>query len=93
MEAALGRLRKLCIELGADDADVAASVHPSLRSYHSSMPGHYYSYSSYKSDAVDEEGEKRQVRGAAALGSTLADGDSKRVSGDFARSACSRPLK
>lgn len=50
MEATLGKLRKLCIEVGADDTEVAATVHPSLRAYHTSMPGHFYSYSSYKPD-------------------------------------------
>lgn len=42
LESNLAKLRKLCIEVGADDAEVAASVHHTLRNYHESMRGHYY---------------------------------------------------
>lgn len=54
MEATLAKLRKLCIELGADDAELAASVHPSLRNYHQSMRGHYFGYSVPKPSAESE---------------------------------------
>lgn len=54
MEATLAKLRKLCIELGADDAELAASVHPSLRNYHQSMRGHYFGYSAQKPAAESE---------------------------------------
>jgi hypothetical protein len=45
LESNLAKLRKLCIEVGADDAEVAASVHHTLRNYHETMRGHYYTYS------------------------------------------------
>lgn len=54
MEATLAKLRKLCIELGADDAELAASVHPSLRNYHQAMRGHYFGYSASKPTAESE---------------------------------------
>lgn len=54
MEATLAKLRKLCIELGADDAEEAASVHPSLRNYHKAMRGHYFGYSASKPTAESE---------------------------------------
>jgi hypothetical protein len=44
LESMLAKLRKVCIELGVDDAEAAAEVHPSLRSYHQSMRGHYFSF-------------------------------------------------
>lgn len=54
MESTLAKLRKMCIELGADDAELAASVHPSLRNYHQSMRGHYFGYSAQKPSADSE---------------------------------------
>ena len=45
LESNLAKLRKLCIEVGADDAEVAASVHHTLRNYHETMRGQYYTYS------------------------------------------------
>jgi hypothetical protein len=58
MEATLAKLRKLCIELGADDAEIAASVHPTLRTYHQTMRGHYFSYTAAKAAAEEAAGEK-----------------------------------
>ena len=58
MEATLAKLRKMCIELGADDAEMAASVHPSLRNYHQSMRGHYFGFSTQKPTAETETREQ-----------------------------------
>lgn len=61
LESTLAKLRKVCIELGVDDAEAAASVHPSLRSYHQSMRGHYFSFTSTKagSEADDQQNPVR----------------------------------
>ncbi|GMH43304.1 hypothetical protein BSKO_11226 [Bryopsis sp. KO-2023] len=39
LEAILSRLRKVCIELGENDVDVASAAHPSLRFYREALPG------------------------------------------------------
>ena len=57
LESTLAKLRKVCIELGVDDGEAAASVHPSLRSYHQSMRGHYFSFTNTK--AASEAGDQQ----------------------------------
>jgi hypothetical protein len=61
LESTLAKLRKLCIELGVEDAEVAASVHPSLRNYHQSMRGHYFSFTAAK-PATETSEQQPQVR-------------------------------
>ncbi|KAK9803571.1 hypothetical protein WJX72_001222 [[Myrmecia] bisecta] len=48
LDAAMGRLRKVCIELGEDDAAVAAEAHPSLQHYRDALP----SFASYSTNAA-----------------------------------------
>jgi hypothetical protein len=57
LEGGLAKLRKLCIEVGADDTEVAASIHPSLRNFHEVMRGQYYTLSKPNVDAGDSKGE------------------------------------
>jgi hypothetical protein len=53
LEGGLAKLRKLCIEVGAEDAEVAASIHPSLRNFHEAMRGQYYALSKPSVDSGD----------------------------------------
>lgn len=62
LESTLAKLRKICIELGVDDAEAAAEVHPSLRSFHQSMRGHYFSFLETKDKAVSESSDQQNVR-------------------------------
>jgi hypothetical protein len=61
MEATLAKMRKLCVEVGADDAEVAASVHPSLRGYYQSMRGHYFTFNTTKAITEDPSATSEQV--------------------------------
>ena len=62
LESSLTKLRKLCIEVGADDTEVAASVHPSLRNYQESMRGHFYAYGKPPSEQVPSTAQPEPVR-------------------------------
>lgn len=55
LEAGLAKLRKVCIEVGADDGEVAASVHPSLRTFAARMHDQYASGASKPASAAADE--------------------------------------
>eukprot|EP01026_Neomeris_dumetosa_P083825 TRINITY_DN976_c0_g1_i10.p1 TRINITY_DN976_c0_g1~~TRINITY_DN976_c0_g1_i10.p1 ORF type:complete len:729 (-),score=102.40 TRINITY_DN976_c0_g1_i10:109-2295(-) len=44
LEAMLSRLRKVCIELGEDDLQIAQSIHPSLQNYRDTLPGQKFAF-------------------------------------------------
>lgn len=57
LEGLLSRVRKICIELGEDDQQMAAEVHPSLRRYQDLMPNlcaFRPSYMAHKEPLKDE---------------------------------------
>ena len=62
LEANLAKLRKLCIEVGADDAELAASVHPTLRNYAETMRGNYYSSTAKAAMEAGSTSEQHAVR-------------------------------
>lgn len=75
LESGLGKMRRLCIEVGEDDAECAARVHPSLRNFHETMRGQYYAIPKPADAAAAGGGDAAALTEAvfAALEAALAD--------------------